>query len=91
MATAPGVAVDITGHTDNDGDAPFNLDLSKRRAAAVKQYLASKGIAAQRMETEGFGGAKPVVPNDTPEHKARNRRIEFHAVSRIPGTTLNNK
>lgn len=91
LATAPGVAVDITGHTGSDGDAPSNLDLSKRRAAAVKQYLASKGLAADRMETEGFGSAKPAVPNDTPEHNARNRRIEFHAVSRIPGATLTNK
>jgi OmpA-OmpF porin, OOP family len=91
LATAPAVAVDITGHTDSDGDAKSNLDLSKRRAAAVKQYLVSRGIKAERLETEGFGSTKPVAPNDTPANKARNRRIEFHANSRIPGAAINNK
>ena len=91
LATAPTVAVDITGHTDTDGDAKDNLDLSKRRAAAVKQFLVSRGIKAERLETEGFGSTKPVAPNDTPENKARNRRIEFHANARIPGAALSNK
>jgi outer membrane protein OmpA-like peptidoglycan-associated protein len=91
LATAPAVAVDITGHTDSDGEAAANLDLSKRRAAAVKRYLAAKGIAPARLETEGFGSTKPVVPNDTPENKAKNRRIEFHASGRIPGAAISNK
>ena len=91
LATAPSVAVDITGHTDSDGDAVWNLGLSKRRAAAVKQYLAAKGIAAARIETEGFGSAKPVAPNDTPANKAKNRRIEFHANGRIPEAAISNK
>ena len=84
MAAAPLVAVDITGHTDSDGDSNRNLSLSRRRAAAVKQYLVSRGIKAERLETEGFGSSKPIVPNDTPENKARNRRIEFHANGRLP-------
>ena len=91
LATAPGVAIDITGHTDNEGDAKSNLDLSKRRAAAVKQYLVSRGIKAERLETEGFGSAKPVAPNDSPQNKARNHRIEFHANARIPGAALSNQ
>ena len=91
LATAPAVAVDITGHTDSDGAANSNLDLSKRRAKAVKQYLVSKGIKAERLETEGFGSTKPVVPNTTPGNKARNRRIEFHATGRIPGAALSNQ
>ena len=90
LATSSTVAVDITGHTDSDGDAKTSLDLSKRRAAAVKQYLVSRGIKAERLETEGFGSMKPVVPNDTPVNKARNRRIDFHATGRIPGAALNN-
>jgi outer membrane protein OmpA-like peptidoglycan-associated protein len=88
LATAPKVAIDIAGHTDTDGDANFNLDLSKRRAAAVKLYLVARGIKADRLETEGFGGTKPAVPNDTPENKARNRRIEFHASARVPGAAI---
>jgi outer membrane protein OmpA-like peptidoglycan-associated protein len=84
LAAAPAVAVDITGHTDFEGDPNFNLNLSKRRAEAVKLYLVSKGIKAERLEAEGFGGTKPIAPNDTPENKARNRRIEFHASGRVP-------
>ena len=91
LASAPAVAVDITGHTDNEGDPNFNINLSRRRALAVKQYLVSRGIKPERLRTEGFGSSKPVVPNDTPEHMARNRRIEFHANAGIPGASLGNK
>lgn len=90
LATAPQVAVDITGYTDSDGDAAANIVLSKRRAAAVKRYLVRKGIKANRMETDGFGSTKPLVPDDTPENKTRNRRIEFHASARIPGAAISN-
>ena len=91
LAAAPAVSIDITGHTDTDGDLTFNLDLSKRRAASVKQYLIAKGIKAERMTAEGFGSSKPIMPNDTPENRAKNRRIEIHANSRIPGAALTNK
>ncbi|HEY3740182.1 MAG TPA: OmpA family protein [Bryobacteraceae bacterium] len=83
LAAAPQAAVDITGYTDSDGDADANIVLSKRRAAAVKRYLVRRGIKATRMETDGFGSTKPIAPEDTPENKARNRRIEFHASARI--------
>jgi OOP family OmpA-OmpF porin len=72
------VKVKIIGHTDSDGDDAKNLDLSKRRAAAVKIVLSSEfGIDASRMETDGAGEAKPVGDNKTPEGKATNRRVEF--------------
>ena len=74
----PGVKVKITGHTDSDGDDARNLDLSKRRAESVKNELNAKfGIDASRLTTEGAGETKPVAPNDTPENKAKNRRVEF--------------
>jgi outer membrane protein OmpA-like peptidoglycan-associated protein len=74
----PGVRVKIIGHTDSDGADAANLDLSKRRADAVKNELAkSFGIDASRFETEGAGESKPVAPNDTPVNKALNRRVEF--------------
>ena len=79
LATAPNVPVEISGHTDSDGNEKLNVDLSKRRAAAVKRYLASKGVAAARLSSDGFGSAKPVADNASAEGKARNRRIEFHA------------
>lgn len=72
------VKVRIIGHTDSDGDAAKNLDLSKRRATSVKNALATEfGIDAARMETDGKGQAQPAGPNTTPEGKANNRRVEF--------------
>jgi outer membrane protein OmpA-like peptidoglycan-associated protein len=72
------VKVKITGHTDNDGGEAANLDLSKRRAAAVKNALSKDfDIDAARMETDGKGSSAPVSPNTSPEGKANNRRVEF--------------
>jgi OmpA-OmpF porin, OOP family len=74
----PDVKVKIVGHTDSDGADAANLDLSKRRAAAVKAELAkSFGVNADRLVTDGMGEKQPVAPNDTPVNKAMNRRVEF--------------
>ena len=74
----PTVKVKIIGHTDGDGDADKNLDLSKRRAASVKSELAKTfSIDASRIETDGKGKTEPIAPNDTPINKAQNRRVEF--------------
>jgi OmpA-OmpF porin, OOP family len=74
----PSVRVKIVGHTDSDGAEAANLDLSKRRGAAVKNELVkSFGIDASRLESDGMGETKPVAPNDTPVNKALNRRVEF--------------
>ncbi len=74
----PAVRVKIVGHTDSDGDDASNLDLSKRRGAAVKKELAATfGIDASRLETDGMGESQPVAPNNTPVNKALNRRVEF--------------
>jgi outer membrane protein OmpA-like peptidoglycan-associated protein len=66
----------IYGHTDSVGKDDDNLRLSKARAAAVVDYIAKKGIARGRLESEGFGETKPVAP-DTPAGRAKNRRVEF--------------
>ena len=74
----PGIAIKIVGHTDSDGDDTQNLDLSRRRSAAVKQALAADfGIDVSRMQTDGAGETKPLSPNTTKEGKAQNRRVEF--------------
>jgi len=74
----PDVRVQVVGHTDSDGNADSNLDLSKRRAAAVKDSLTKNfGIAATRIETDGKGQTEPLAPNNTTEGKAKNRRVEF--------------
>lgn len=68
----------ITGHTDSDGDEARNLDLSKRRALSVKNYLVGQfGIAENRIETDGKGESQPLAPNTTAESKAKNRRVEI--------------
>ncbi len=74
----PDVKVKIIGHTDADGADAANLDLSKRRAASVKNELVkSFGVKGDRLETDGMGETQPVGPNDTPANKALNRRVEF--------------
>ena len=74
----PAVKVKIIGHTDADGDDAKNLDLSKRRAASVKNALSTEfGIEASRLETDGKGETQPSDPNTTPQGKANNRRVEF--------------
>ncbi|HRT80004.1 MAG TPA: OmpA family protein [Bacteroidales bacterium] len=74
----PEVKIMIVGHTDSDGDDAMNLDLSKRRAANVKNYLVKEfGIGAERISTDGMGETQPLVPNSSVENKAKNRRVEF--------------
>ena len=63
--------------TDSVGERETNLKLSKDRAAAVLQWLQAKGLAAKRLESEGFGPDKPLASNDTAEGRAKNRRVEF--------------
>ena len=70
--------IKITGHTDNDGDAALNLDLSKRRAEAVKTYLVREfNLTADRIVTDGKGATMPVDNNTTIVGKANNRRVDF--------------
>jgi len=72
------VNVKIVGHTDSDGNTAANLDLSKRRAEAVKASLIKDfGIDASRLQTDGKGASQPVDSNATTEGKANNRRVEF--------------
>jgi len=74
----PNVKVKIVGFTDSDGGIAANLDLSKRRGASVKNELVKTfGIDASRLESDGLGETQPIAPNDTPENKALNRRVEF--------------
>ncbi|HHM24442.1 MAG TPA: OmpA family protein [Bacteroidetes bacterium] len=73
----PEVRVEIRGYTDNVGSAARNLELSQRRARAVKRYLVRKGIDPNRLIAIGFGEDHPIADNSTPEGRAKNRRIEF--------------
>ena len=77
MKENPSYKLFIKGHTDNDGNADMNLQLSKDRAAEVLKYLKNKGVDESRMHSEGYGDTKPIVPNNSAANKAKNRRVEF--------------
>lgn len=86
MEDNPGMEIELGAHTDNIGTDEYNLDLSNRRAKSCTDYLESKGIAAARMTSKGYGESMPIAPNeiivrrkkkDNPEGRAKNRRTEF--------------
>lgn len=74
----PDWKLQIEGHTDNVGGDAYNLEVSRRRAEAVKQALVSQyHISADRLGSAGFGASRPKAPNDTVEGRALNRRVEL--------------
>lgn len=71
------IKVQVSGHTDNTGSAALNQRLSQARAESVRQYLISKGVAANRMTARGYGPARPLTTNSTASGRAQNRRVEL--------------
>ena len=74
------VRLAIEGHTDSSGAAAHNQQLSDARAASVRSWLLSHGIAAARLESHGYGATKPIADNTTPEGRSKNRRVELVAL-----------
>jgi outer membrane protein OmpA-like peptidoglycan-associated protein len=74
--------IEVIGHTDNIGDANYNLSLSKRRAGQVMDYLIRNGIEAKRLQSNGFGSGQPIAPNDVEETRKMNRRVEFRILKK---------
>lgn len=81
MRGLPEVRVEISGHTDGSGPRDFNVDLSRRRAEAVRAYLVAQGVAASRIETRGAGPDEPLATDGTAEGRLENRRIEFRVLT----------
>ncbi len=83
LKASPSKNLKIGGHTDAKGSDQYNVALSQRRAAAVKQYFLDQGVPPLQVETVGFGKALPLSPNanpdgsDNPEGRSRNRRAEI--------------
>ena len=76
----PDLRVRIEGYTDERASEAHNLELSQERAEAVKRILVGLGIAEGRLDTVGLGEADPIAPNDTPEGRALNRRVELDVI-----------
>ncbi len=71
------IVLEIAAHTDDSGDASYNMSLSRQRARSVEEYLISKGVPQAMLASKGYGESVPLVPNTSEENRARNRRVEF--------------
>ena len=69
--------VEIQGHTDSTGSHELNMTLSQQRAESVRTWLLKAGVAPERLEAKGYGPDHPIAGNDTPQNRARNRRVQF--------------
>jgi outer membrane protein OmpA-like peptidoglycan-associated protein len=73
----PKIEIEMSAHTDSYGSDDYNFTLSDNRAKSVREYIISKGIAPERIISQGYGETKPVAPNDNAENRQLNRRVEF--------------
>jgi len=80
LSTVKGYSIYVYGYTDDVGSQEYNLGLSERRADAVRNYLVSSGIDPKILTIKGFGKSNPRVPGDTPQARAKNRRVEIGIV-----------
>ena len=78
----PLMRIEVEGHTDDVGSDASNLTLSEARAKAVVDFLRDRKVEKERIGWKGYGETKPLVPNDSEEHQALNRRVEFRVVEK---------
>lgn len=81
LAAKPNVTIELAGHSDKVGSNAANMEISRNRVQAVKTYLESRGVAANRMKVVAYGATKPLDTNDTEEGRRRNRRVEFKIIT----------
>jgi outer membrane protein OmpA-like peptidoglycan-associated protein len=80
LAQNPGQKLSVTGHTDSDGEDVANQALSESRAQTVKDILVKDGFSADNLSVAGKGESEPIAGNDTPENKAKNRRVSIRLI-----------
>ena len=80
MNKVPHMKLNIIGHTDSDATEEHNQELSENRAKAVAKYLTDRGVDPNRLNISGMGEAMPIYPNDSPESKKWNRRVELYII-----------
>ncbi|MGH9336685.1 MAG: OmpA family protein, partial [Vicinamibacteria bacterium] len=83
LGLARGYRLSVEGHADNTGEGDYNMDLSRRRAESVRDYVVSQGIPAGIVATEAFGEDEPLASNQTAEGRQQNRRVEI-VVEELP-------
>lgn len=76
----PSIRIEISGHTDSDGDEKANMELSIKRANSVKSYLVKHGVLSERISVKGYGETRPITNNGSEQGKARNRRTEVRVL-----------
>jgi len=84
----PGLRIEVEGHTDSVGSDAYNQKLSEQRAASVREYLVTQGLAADILTARGFGETMPVASNDTAAGRQQNRRVELVVSGEVIGTKL---
>lgn len=80
LETNPDIRVEISGHTDTQGNYEYNKQLSKRRAASVVNYLTNAGIDPSKLEARGASWDEPIADNNSEEGRQKNRRVEFKII-----------
>lgn len=84
IITHPDVGrIQVEGHTDDKGKDQYNLDLSQKRAEAVREYLIGKGVEPDRLVAKGFGETRPIADNKTEDGRSQNRRVEFNLIDQV--------
>ena len=81
LVANPEIRIEVAGYTDNTGSLPLNMSLSQARAAAVRAYLASRGVRPDRMVAKGYGPQNPVATNATPDGRGQNRRVALYKLN----------
>lgn len=80
LSKNPKIEIELSGHTDNTGSAKLNIELSQKRSDRIKEYLVNKGVPSSRLQSKGYGGARPIASNKSEATRKLNRRVEFTVV-----------
>jgi OmpA-OmpF porin, OOP family len=88
LAKHPDLRVEVQAHTDSSGSDSYNLQLSQRRAEAVRDYLVTQGVPPRQVEARGYGEAGPIADNATAEGRARNRRAVMSVIENPSGVAI---
>ncbi len=81
LLASPGARFEVAGYTDSSGSPAYNMSLSQARANMVRWYLIDRGVPSAQLTARGYGPENPIASNDTPDGRARNRRVELRRLN----------